>query len=183
MKKLLNNPWFVAALAIVAVVFVGASLFDQKQLRRSRPETAFDESAVPDENDFESDANSGEPRSIREALAALVIPETVRDPIAPSYKEADSTAAVSETLRGADETESLRLTAIWEQGATLLLVINNHIQEVGDRIGRLTIESADIEGVWLTHWKGRDFLPFGGEFTLVTPASQSANSTPASDES
>lgn len=127
--------------------------------------------------------NGGDPNFIRDALRALVIQEPVRDPLTPLRESRDSAATVIETVRGPDVEESLTLTAIWEQGSVLLLVINNHIHEVGDRIGRLTIESADLEGVWLKHWKGRDFLPFGGEFTLVTPAATSANSTTASDES
>jgi hypothetical protein len=193
MKKLLNNPLFVSALALVAVALVGVSLLGRKQATHSRPVATAtgdveneneDEWATPVDNDFDPDADPNEPRSIAEVLAALVIPEIVRDPLATAGVEVRETVAtIIQTQNGPDILESVRLTAIWEQGSLLLLVINNRIHEVGDRIGRLTIESADLEGVWLKHWKGRDFLPFGGEFTLVTPAAPSANSTTASDES
>jgi peptidyl-prolyl cis-trans isomerase A (cyclophilin A) len=33
----------------------------------------------------------------------------------------------------------------------------------------VTIESATQDGVWVAHWKGRDFLALGTDFTLVTP--------------
>jgi hypothetical protein len=191
MKKLLNNPIFVSVLALAAIALVGGSLLEKKKSQKPRPTAAVadpDNSsgdwAEPADEDYEPDGDVREPRSISEARAARVIPESVRDPIAAvKVEDRETVATIVETPRGPDQAESVRLTAIWEQGSLLLLVINNRIHEVGDRFGRLTIVSADLEGVWLKHWKGRDFLPFGGEFTLVTPAAPSANSTTASDES
>ena len=59
------------------------------------------------------------------------------------------------------------------EGATYA-VINDTIVRPGDAIGRLKIESATTDGVWLVHWKGRDHLELGRDFTLHTPAASPA---------
>ena len=185
MRKLLNKPWFVAVLAVAALAMVAWSVFDQSGPAYARTSQAgdADDWATPVDDNFDFAEGLDSEGSINDALNSLVIQEVARDPFLPLREGGKQSPVIGETPRAPDEYDSIRLTAIWEQGTILLLMINNRIHQVGDTIGRLRIDSATTDGVWITHWKGRDFLPFGGAFTLVTPAAPTANSTTASDES
>jgi len=106
---------------------------------------------------------------VREALKALTIPKTaLRDPFAPRAREDE--ANPTETSVAPDVVDSVHLSALWTQGGATYTLINDRICQVGDKIGRLQIESATQDGVWISHWKGRDFISLGGDFTLRTPA-------------
>lgn len=176
MKSLLNNPWVVAVLCAAATYFVVQSFFDwNEQTRRAaRPAMVVE----PDSGDERNEAAIADPGSIDEALARLAIPENPPDPFGSAPMES---SAVAPSVPPAT-VETLHLTAIWEQGPALLLLVNDHVRQVGDHIGPILIESATLEGVWLSHVESRDFLPFGGVFSLVTPASQSGVNNPNDDE-
>jgi hypothetical protein len=178
MRKLLKQPWFAAVLAISAVVFCALSLREPSRPTRSRIQrpvaVAAPEAAVADDAGSDgavAPGPEGTSRSIAAILAALEFPATIRDPFAPrgaTLVSGEPEGTPLPTLP--DEAESVHLTAVWQQGLTRLALLNNRIVRVGDQLGRVMIDEITIDGVWVTHWKGRDFVAFGGAFTLLTPA-------------
>lgn len=165
MRKLLNNPWIVAALALAAVAVVGHSLWP---MRMTGAPAAL--AVVADETDpLPSDpASPGVTTPSTDELTALTGTTVRRDPFAPSSKS-PSVLAVIEKARP-DLLDTVQLSALWSQDGMTYAVINGRIRQPGDEIGLLRIESTTTDGVWLVHWKGRDHLALGGEFTLRTPA-------------
>jgi hypothetical protein len=165
MRKLLNNPWVVTALSLVAIAFVVSSL-------RSKPaEPTFAVQAVETTEEPQSDAApvaETAPMSVAEALAQLASLTTPRDPFAGPVKVTDESAA-SESTVVSDIVDTVKLSAIWTQGGQTYVLINGRIHQAGDEISRIKILSADQKGVWVGHWKGRDFMAVGSAFTLVTP--------------
>jgi hypothetical protein len=195
MRKLLRKPWFVTVLSISAVVLCTWSLQDQlggssRAPRRAVTDVPAADPATLADRAPEDDAGETDPGSVPAAttvtqtLSAIVYPEKIPDPF--SRRDAQVVAAPEGTDEEAaplpDIEETVRLTAVWTQGAARLAVINNRILQVGDVIGRLKVDEVNVDGVWMTHWKGRDFVPFGGAFTLVTPATRVASSTLAQHE-
>lgn len=180
MRKLLNKPWFVALLAFGAVLFVGQSLLDKRSPSRRGSADSVASTETVDQPDDEADAAPAE-GTLAGALKHLVVPDQVPDPFAP--RRARTAAEAPETKeQGTFETESLHLSAIWVQDGEVLLFINDRICRPGETLGRITLASVESGGVWLTHWKGRDFLPLGQAFTLVTPAAPTAAPTNATHE-
>jgi hypothetical protein len=173
MRKLLNKPWFVVLLALVAVLAVGQSLLDLgKRPGAGYAAAGSDETAPEDSGDSAAEAP---PQTLREALASLTIPEILPDPFLPRASIARATQAGEPATIEPDILETVRLSAIWKQDGDLLLLLNGRIYHAGETLGRLKIDAASLDGIWLSHWKGRDFLPLGGTFTLVTPARQAAS--------
>ena len=167
MRKLLNNPWVVAALAVAAIAFVWFSLAPTTKVQSFanttpvEPETQPAAEPAPDE--------VARP-SAQEALKLLPLAKSSRDPFATR-----ATIEPTQTVEKQEEpdfVDTAHLSGIWIQNGATLVLINEHIHSVGDSIGRLQIESANQEGVWLTHWKGRTFLALGKSFVLKTPARQ-----------
>jgi len=172
MKKLLNKPWFVAALALAAIAFVGNAVYQgMRKPAYGGGVTALAEPAAPAEGEV---AAEGERLPVRDALKALVIPKSgLRDPFAPRVHE-ETISAAMEKITAPDFVDTMHLSALWTQSGATFTLINDHICQVGDQIGRLKIESATQEGIWVSHWKGRDFISLGGDFVLTTPATVSA---------
>ncbi len=171
MKKLLNNPWFVAVLALVALAAVADSL---RSIRGDAPviaEIASEESAGEETSSPETAASEA---TLRDAIKEITITANVRDPFAPRAK-ANAQLQAAEKTPPPDIVETVRLTALWTQDGATYALINERIHQAGDRIGGLTLESATQEGVWVRHWKGRDFLGLGASFTLTTPALKAAS--------
>jgi hypothetical protein len=173
MRKLLNKPWVVAVLAVAALAFVGQSLLPKRTPVGTGESGSVYEETTSQEEDGAITGAPGAKNSIQAALKDLPLSATPRDPFAPSSRPGPVSAAVEKTPEP-DQVETLKLSAIWVQGGATYLLINDKIVQAGDRIGRVTVDSATIEGVWLKHWKGRDFLSIGGAFTLATPARQAA---------
>ncbi len=168
MKKLLNKPWFVAALAAIALLLVGRSALPWLRVAQGAGADVVAD-AGPD------GAAPGTARpSIEAALQAVPLQSPARDPFAVPAREAAGAAAEAVP----DAVETVTLAALWtQQGATLVL-INGRIFQAGDAIGRLRIESASQDGVWVRHWKGRDFIALGRTFTLATPAGRASPAAP-----
>ena len=170
MKKLLNNPWFVGALALVAVVFVARTLIP------ARAGVAMGSIGETGE------VGSGEPMTppatgtlgIQEALKEIAVTPNARDPFSSRARATVAAQTGVEKIDPPDIVETIRLTALWTQNGATYALINDRIRCVGDKVGSLTLEAATQDGVWVTHWKGRDFLPLGATFTLTTPALKAA---------
>lgn len=177
MRKWLNKPWVVALLAVAAVFFVVQSLRDSGHTRVRAP-------AVHDQPFTEAadEAMPGEPQAatLADALKALSLNENLPDPFEPRRPRTDD--AVAGLERVPDDVETLHLSAVWRQGDEQLAFVNGRIVRAGESIGRITFETFERDGVWLTHWKGRDFLRLGDEFTLITPAAHAATLETADDE-
>lgn len=175
MRKLLNKPWVVALLAAAAVFFVAHSLVGKKRpvytAASGSDEVSLDETVEPERTPAATPA---------EALKQLSLGDQLPDPFAPRRPRSDDAAGNEEKLP--DLTETLRLAAIWQQEGEQLAFVNGRIVHAGETIGRLTLDTFERDGIWLTHWKGRDFLRLGGEFTLITPAAEAANLEIADDE-
>ena len=111
------------------------------------------------------------PVTIDSVLKELSSTAAARDPFGvPAKAEAPAAAKPEQP----DLVDTVHLSAIWTQGGETLVLINDTILSAGDDIGRIKVETATQDGVWLTHWKGRDFVALGGSFTLTTPARQAA---------
>lgn len=180
MRKLLKKPWFVALLAIAAVIFVVSSLPSHRTLAPA-PTVVADEpqsDAIPTE--AEQTGASRRPLSIRNALKELSAASVLRDPFA--YRTTTAATSTEKPVEP-DLTDYVVVSAVWIQGGTAYVLINNHVYRVGDHVGRITLESANRDGVWVRHWKGRDFVAVGGDFTLTTPARQAAAALSLSSES
>jgi hypothetical protein len=168
MRKLLNNPWIVTALALAAVAFVGSSLWP-KQMRGAAAvaaeNTSSDASPVSDQA---LASGEGAILSVDQALQSLAVKTLPLDPFAGRPKPiAEDTA---EQIRSPDTVETVKLSAVWTQEGKTFALINGQVHEAGDSIASITIESASQDGIWVGHWKGRNFVGLGSDFTLVTPA-------------
>ena len=168
MRNLLNKPWFVAVLALAALAFVVQSLRPQRIAVGPSGVAAANpaDAAVP-----EVSQAVGNPviSPTRDELTALTGAVAQRDPFAPSAKSAAVLAAIEKARP--DQLDTVHLSAIWTQDGATYVLLNGSIHLPGDEIGRLKVETASTDGVWLTHWKGRDHLELGDDFTLRTPAS------------
>lgn len=172
MKKLLNKPWFVALLALSAAAFVGNAIWEGMRGNSPAGVGAVADAALPAEGETSGETPVALPTT--DALKALVIPKAVaRDPFA-LRERAEAAGVADATVLAPDSVETVHLSALWTQRGETFTLINDRICQAGDVIGRLKIESATQEGVWLTHWKGRDFIALGRDFTLRTPATQSS---------
>jgi hypothetical protein len=165
MRKLLNKPWFAALLALVAVVAVGMALFPEGMKSKIRGLASSSDSS-----DASASAGGEAPVSAWAMVQKIQVPVNLRDPFAVKTKAAE----IAEKAPEPDVVDTVHLSALWMQGGQTLALINDHICETGDRIGHLKFESATQDGVWISHWKGHDFLKVGGDFTLTTPAKQLA---------
>jgi hypothetical protein len=163
MRKLLNKPWFVAALAVTAVGLCAyESLGSPKAAKRPAridPGVVSGGAALP-----EPDATAPTASSLA-AIEALEVASS-RDPFAP--RPVPNAPAAAETATGSLET--LRLGAVWLQGGEALAAINSRIFRSGETIGAATVESVTREGAWLVLPSGRKFLPVGAELTHKVPA-------------
>ncbi len=157
MKKLLNNPWFSATLALLAIYVVVQSVLPSVSKPRARPTT----------EDEPQDLNAA--INIPEVLATLTSPSRQRDPFS-AHSSASPDEPTQEISTPREDRETILLTAIWRQKNTSLVLINGSIQSSGSQIGRINIESIQPDGIWITHQKGRDFVTIGTPFTLSTPA-------------
>jgi hypothetical protein len=165
MRKLLNKPWFAALLAVAAVALVVTQFLPNgHKFRIGALGSAGDTTDGTASTD-------GEPHVSAWAMVQKIqVPVNLRDPFATKTKAVE----IVEKAPEPDVVDTVHLSALWMQDGHTLALINDHICETGDQIGRLKVESATQDGIWLSHWKGRDFVKLGGDFTLNTPAKQLA---------
>lgn len=167
MRKLLNNPAFVAVLAVVALAFVGWSILAKSGPAVSTAPEQLSAEEVP-VGDGETAADSGR-LSPAEALRALSIAAVARDPFSlPAAKEDPDAKPADESA--ASTIERVRLSAVWLQGSAVYVLLNGKVCEPGDRVGRFAVESAEIGGAWITFPGGRSFLSVGQDLAVKTSA-------------
>lgn len=173
MRKFLNKPWVVAVLGIAALLIAAQSFLFQgggTGSPGSPPPAGRAKAPAP----AGIPAAPSAPLTINDALKAVGIPEAPRDPFA-LYKRVEA------PLHAPGEpaaVETVRLSAIWTQNGETFVLVNGKILQAGDNIGRLKIESTTQEGMWVRHWKGRNFMSLGATFTLITPVTQPATPIP-----
>lgn len=167
MKKLLNNPWFVGFLAAAAIVFVTHSALKDRGVDYASAD-GWDETDewVDEEMDEEASNAAANGTSVWEALQALTPSSPPDNPFSDRRAEIIIDGGDGEPSTAL---ASVHLSAIWKQGEHTLLLVNDRIHAAGDTVaelpaGHLTIESASLDGIWLSHPAGRDFLTLGKTF-------------------
>jgi len=166
MRKLLNNPWIVAPLALVALACATRSLWPERLSQGVAATLVVANKAEPMPVDAPPAGSlAAQPG---DDLTALTGTSVRRDPFAPGTKTSSVVATVEQAKP--DFVETVHLSALWVQEGETYAVINGNIVRPGDEIGRVKIESASADGVWLAHWQGRDHLALGADFILRTPA-------------
>jgi hypothetical protein len=164
MKRLLNNPWFSASLAVCAICLVAWRLWPDIGRFAAGSSPAGPSGAQPSDP---APADPGPTAWSAEALLRdLPAPALTRDPFAPR-PGARRTAPIA---RGPETVESIHVSALWTEHEASLALINDQIRGPGETVGHLRIASVSQDGVWVTHGAARDFIPLGGDFTLRTPA-------------
>lgn len=180
MRKLLNKPWFVAIMAVAAIAFVANAVMNQsRKPQYTAYDGTYDDSEYADDYDESGDTSlnkNSDISSIREALAVLVAGRE-ESPPDPFDDEKAKLIAMGDSNEPPQEQMAILLSAIWSQGSQTLALVNGQIVTTGDSVGDLTIESTTIDGIWVTHPNGRDFVPIGQEFTWIVPL-QSRGSNP-----
>jgi len=171
MRKLLNNPRLVFPLALAAIAFGARAALPGKfdGARAAGPSQA---AALQRSSLTEAAVTDAAPVSIEAALAAVKIPAEIHNPFGSSAIQPAAAAVPGHAQP--DNLDTLQLSAIWTENGSTWVLINGRIQRSGDRVGRIRIESAGQDGVWVEHWKGRDFIALGETFTLATPARPSS---------
>jgi len=175
MRKLLNKPWFVAVMALIAIALVASSVMRPDKDSRhvaDNPDDVYGSFTYTDQYDEPSDEL--EPcgtdiSAVRRALAAMV---TTDEEIPSDPFDDDSAELVAEAGSGDSSPTRMDvyLSAIWAQGDQTFVLVNNLICVAGDTLGDLTIESTSIEGIWVAYPDGHDFIPLGRKFTWMIPA-------------
>lgn len=163
MRKLLNQTWFVALLAVGAIAFVGQALLPGEN--RTKAGIAEKVPADPAEGEFTVTDKS--PDGLNRAMADLTKAADLRDPFTPISVRAAIATPVEVAFP--DIVETVHLSAIWSQAGTTFVLLNGRICQIGDEIGRLKVESATTDGVWLTHGQSRSQVMLGNDFTLRIP--------------
>jgi hypothetical protein len=164
MKRLLNNPWFSASLAVCAICLVAWRLWPDTGRFAAAAALAGPGAALA------ADSVPADPAPVAASAEALLrdLPATppTRDPFAPR----PGARRTVPPARGPDLLESIHVSALWTEHDASLALINDEIRGPGEAVGRLRIASVSQDGVWVTHGTARDFIPLGGDFTLRTPA-------------
>jgi hypothetical protein len=163
MRKLLNKPWVVGLLASFAI---GLVAYEGLGLRASaasvRPAVAVEEV-----DSSEKPEKQGENATENLAAVDMFVAAGSRDPFAARPNPAGMSDKSVESIPATMQT--LKLAAIWLQGADSYVAINAQICRVGDAISGASIESVTREGAWLQLPSGRQFLPVGREVTFAAP--------------
>jgi hypothetical protein len=150
-KTTLNNRWFVAGLSLLALVLAARALLAPGPGAVSPPAHPVAIVAV---------ATATAPqKGVAAADPMPSVPATARDPFAARPRISSAPPVV----------DAAHLSALWTENGETLALVNGRILRPGDAVGRMTIESATQEGVWVTHSQGRDFIALGGTFVLTTP--------------
>ena len=172
MKNLLNNPWVVGALCVVALVTVYFRLFDHQsspeppstvaQVAPIAPVVAAPIASLPTEETAHSSATPGA------SLLDVGWPEKFgRDPFQPmrlvgllkgqelEREGSDENEAESPTVQ-----RTLRLHAIFFDGPTRMAMINRELVKEGQPINEYVVDRIQWNGVWLTGGEAPQWLGF-----------------------
>jgi len=161
MRKLLNKPWVVGLLASIAVALVA---YEGLGLSAR---AASVQPAMPAEDVLVADPAAPAAENASQNLAAveMFVASGSRDPFAARPISVSATEKPAESAA----METLKLNAIWLQGADSFVAINGEVFRAGDAIAGASIESVTREGAWLQLPAGRQFLPVGREVTYAAP--------------
>jgi hypothetical protein len=170
MRKLLNKPWVVGLLALCAVGLVAFQGFGFSTIR----EKVLSVSAVQAPETAEAEETKAEAVTDNLTATDMFFVAGSRDPFAPRVTATASTEKAAESTSTAMQT--LKLAAVWLQGAESFVAINAQICRVGDAVAGASIESVTREGAWLRLPNGRQFLPVGREVTFAAPLKRGLSS-------
>jgi hypothetical protein len=154
-KITLNNRWLVTGLSLLAMALVARAMLSSSPGGISAPvrgAVILPATAEP--------AEANAPAPDREAARVPAVAVAARDPFAVRPRVSSAPPVV----------DTAHLSALWTENGETLVLVNGRILHAGDAVGRMTIESATQEGVWVAHAHGRDFIALGGTFVLTSPA-------------
>jgi hypothetical protein len=167
MRKFLNNPVVVVALALAA-----AALVYQQVATGAKPgpaRVALPMEAYPPEEDT---LDHGEtPATLDANLFAFKVPAHVRDPFAARPR--DFVAPPVEEHGNLPQT-TFTVSAVWMQNDQVLAVVNQQIRRVGEMVGFVTVDSITRDGAWIRHGQGREFVAVGRHVSLTPPPRSAA---------
>ena len=135
----LRLAW-AGTLALVAVAFVAHSLIPADD--GSGSAVVVEETGGGELADGDSSDSSQGAVGVRQALSELSGGTPARDPFSVRTKAAPATVVQVEKAPPPDLVETIRLTALWTQRGETYALINDRICRVGDKLGRLTVETA-----------------------------------------
>lgn len=178
MRKLLNKPWFVALLGVIALGAVWHTLAPFFSHPRPIAEPlATATTPVPEEEAVAAaPAEETKVPAVAELLRQVPPGKVARDPFAPTATTNSTQNTSLATPAEPDVVETVHLSALWNQQGVALAVLNDEVRRAGDTIGRVKIDSIGPRGVWLSHPKGQSFLEVGKNFVLRTPGRLAAKS-------
>jgi hypothetical protein len=153
LKLTLNNRWFVAGLSLLAVAMAARALLAPGLETRLAPGRAH---AAPSP----APAAALAPAPAEPAALAGAAEVSGRDPFAARPRLSLAPPVV----------DTAHLSALWTENGETLALVNGRILRPGDAVGRMKVESATQDGVWVAHAQGRDFIALGGTFVLTSPA-------------
>lgn len=175
MRRLLNNPWIVLGLVVVAIALALWPEIAQRFASPGKKPAIFAGSAASPV-DVPVDPGSALTARIRQAFADATFGEPVRDPFAFSEQPAEPPPGPESAVHV--QTQTVRVTAIWMQDGSSLALVNGKVAASGDRVGFLDITEIKPDGVWFADSGHRTFLTVGEEQTFEKTPEPSAPAQP-----
>ena len=180
MKKLLNNPFAVGGLVLAAVTAgfwpqIESKFASSKPRPRLIASGAPGAPGAPDQSAGAGDAGTLNQR-IRQAFETNSFAPVTRNPFVFVDKQVSAPAPV--VAAPAQETQSVRLGAIWMQEGVSLALLDHRIAVAGDKIGFIEVGEITSDGVWLVHQGDRVFLQLGEQHSFEQSTEPSVHAPP-----
>lgn len=158
MKKLLNNPLFVGAMALVAVGVVVMNVVRPTRGPGAPHQTTSVKKAVPEESSDKKPAQPATEMSPEEVADRDRIrwrqKPAIRDPFRPK------TSVSGKTSKRTRAQKQFRLYGIWVEPGVRLAAINDKIVSEGDRIGGYRVDKIKPDSVLLKGPRNSRLLKF-----------------------
>lgn len=185
MKNLLNNPWVVGALCLVALITVYFRLFDKP----SRPEPSATVAQTPSASNVTMESSPAPPLQIAETVPSSDPPQDsaidvgwpekfIRDPFQAirttsllSDREEDQENLQEPDQRREEMENILRLQAVFLEGQTRVAMINRRLVKEGEQVNGYVVDRIDRESVRLTGKEDARVLEFVNSQKEPSPTS------------
>ena len=162
MKKLLRNPWFAAALAVLAILLVGKNL-----LGNTLGTVMW---AAPPANDSVTADPSQAPLKTAEPAKRILERLSLRIPPRDPFSDSSRPVKGPEPVAAPEVVDHVHLSALWSQHGHTMALINGQIHQSGERVGRIQIAELNQDGALVDDGTGRTLIPLGGDFASRPPA-------------
>ena len=174
MRNLLNNPWVVGALCMVALIAVYVRLFDSKPdpeppVKTVQAQPILSPSPPPPQAPLlptEAASSADLPQDL--PIEVGWPKELKRDPFQPlrtarlmGEQEWEQDLAQNHDEGGSAEEQAMRLHAVFLDGPTRIAMINRQLVKEGDRVDGYVVERIQRERVRLKSEEDVRVLEFG----------------------